>query len=83
MKPVEFPEQNVVLGKDQPQYVPLPVYAAEDGRITCCLELTADEIQEVLRTGRVWLTQLTFGARFQPIQLSTHSPFVPVKGDLN
>lgn len=26
MKPVDFPERNVILAKDQPEYIPLPVF---------------------------------------------------------
>ena len=30
MKPIEFPEQNVVFAKDQLEYNPLPAHRTED-----------------------------------------------------
>jgi hypothetical protein len=69
MQPIEFAGQNVVLGKGQPQYQPLPAHRSRNdgaGTVTTCWQLTPDEIIAVINTGRVWIQQLTFGNGFQP-----------------
>lgn len=73
MIPVQFPEVNLVLGYAQDQYEPLPVHSS-NGRMTFCCALSPAELEEIQRTGRLWITQLTFGAPFQPIALSTQKP---------
>ena len=76
MKPVDFPEQNAVLAKDQPEYLPLPVHrvAEPEGRVISCWQLTFRERLAVLITGRVWLTQMTFNEPLQPQLPSVESP---------
>lgn len=79
MTPVQFPEVNCVLAKDQPEYTPLPVFYNRESpqkEMTACFELTDEEVAEVIRTRKIWHTQLTFGNPFQPIWLTTSSPFV-------
>lgn len=74
MTPVNFPEANIVLGANQPQYEPLHAYRAPDdphGCVTCCFELTDAEIEELVLTRKLWMRQLTFNRPFQPIALST------------
>lgn len=76
MIPVQFPESNAVLARDQGEYEPLPIYHFNDveGRIACCFRLSDAEIEEIQRTRTLWVQQLTFGRRFQPIALSTQRP---------
>lgn len=76
MIPVQFPEANAVLARDQGEYEPLPVYVFQDeqGRIAFCLRLSPVELEEIARTKTLWVQQLTFGRRFQPIALSTQRP---------
>jgi hypothetical protein len=76
-RPVAFHEQNGVLAKDQPEYLPLPVYRAPDGQVTSCWELDEDERAIVARTGKVYLTVLTFGRPLQPQIVSARPPAVP------
>ena len=52
MKPIEFPEQNCVYAKDQPEYLPLPVHKTEDGMVVSCWRLTWRERLRVLLTGK-------------------------------
>lgn len=73
MKPVEFIGQNKVFGKDQPEYLPLPVLMTED-RVITCWELTDEELAEVILTKRIWLQILTHGV-VQPQCLSVEQPF--------
>ncbi len=75
---VNFPEANVQLAKDQPEYQTLPVLyepTAEGVPMTCCFELSEDELKEINDTGKLWHTQWTFGHPFQPIRMSTKRPF--------
>lgn len=69
MKPVEFPEQNVIFAKDQPEYLPLPAYKENgpQGQVISCWELTEDELEEIRRTGKIWLMTMTFNNPLQPI----------------
>ncbi len=83
MNPVTFPEVTIVLAKDQPEYVPLPVCITTtecQGRsVQCavsCWELNEAEVLELVKTRRIWVNQLTFGAPLQPQWLGVESPFV-------
>ncbi|MFO0806023.1 MAG: hypothetical protein U0791_23200 [Gemmataceae bacterium] len=75
MKAIEFPEQNLVLAKDQPEYLPLPVYRAPDGLVVSCYRLTWRERLKLLVTGRLWFLQLTFNRPLQPQQPTVDYPF--------
>lgn len=72
MKPIQFPEQTMILAKDQPEYQPLPIHIGEvpEVTMTSCWQLTLWERVKLLFTGKLWIMQLTFGNRLQP-QLPT------------
>ena len=76
MELIEFPEQTVVIAKDQPQYKPLPAHQFKDaeGRIAFCWKLSWRERLRVLLTGQVWHQVLTFNTALQPQLLSTEKP---------
>jgi hypothetical protein len=76
MIPVQFPEANATLARDQGEYEPMSIYAFGDaeGRVACCFRLSPAELEEIQRTRTLWVQQLTFGRRFQPIGLSTQRP---------
>lgn len=77
MNLIEFPEQTVVIAKDQPEYLPLPAHrfaGDPQGRIACCWRMTWRERLRVLWTGLVWHEVLTFGGALQPQRLSTEKP---------
>lgn len=76
MIPVQFPESNGVVARDQGEYEPLPIYAFGDaeGRIVCCFRLSPAELAEIVKTRTLWVQQLTFNRSFQPIALSTQRP---------
>lgn len=76
MKLIEFPEQTVVIAKDQPQYRPLPAYQFGDaeGRIACCWSLSWKERLHLLLTGRLWHQILTFNQPLQPQLLTVERP---------
>lgn len=78
MEPIEFPEQNVVFAKDQPEYLPLPAFRSEDGQVVSCWRLSARERFRVLFQGRLWITLFTFGRPLQPLLPSIDPPFIGV-----
>lgn len=74
---IEFPEQTVVVAKDQPQYRPMPAHidpTKPEFPFTCCWQLNWRERLAVLLTGRIWHTVLTFGDRIQPQLLQVVKP---------
>jgi len=77
MNPIQFPEQNTMVAKDQPEYLDLPAYwsPASDGEVISCWRLTFWERIRVLLTGRLWLRQLTFHERLQPQLPQIERPF--------
>lgn len=80
MKLVNFPEQTVVIAKDQPEYLPLPAHRFvndPEGRIACCWKLTWRERLAVLLTGTIWHQVLTFNKPLQPQMLTTEKPVMP------
>jgi hypothetical protein len=66
MKPIDFPQVNRVLAKDQPQYQPLPICYCDDGSAISCWKLSIWERLRLLLTGKLWLIQLTFHQPLQP-----------------
>ena len=80
MKLIEFPEQTVIIAKDQPEYLPLPAHLfAHDssGRIACCWHLSFKERLKVLFRGVIWHEILTFNEPLQPQLLGVDKPDMP------
>lgn len=76
MRPVEFPQQTMVLAKDQPQYDPLPIhYDPKLGACIGCFELTDEERAAIAAGAPLWLWQYTFGRPFQPVVITTDNPW--------
>lgn len=73
MKPVEFEGQNVVMGKDQPEYQNLPAHITKQGQVFQCWELSEDDKKMIQETGKIWVSQLTFNQPLQPILLSVET----------
>lgn len=78
---IEFPEQNVVYAKDQPEYNPLPAHKTYNaqGEIICCWQLTWRERLHLLLTGRIWHHILTFNQALQPQRLQVEKPAMEVR----
>lgn len=74
MKLVEFPEQTVVIAKNQPEYLPLPAHVDPQGMVTCCWNLNRKERRRASRTGKIWHQILTFNQPLQPQRLQTEKP---------
>lgn len=79
MEPIKFDGVNVVFGKNQLEYAPLPaerVGNPETGQIITCWELSADELKKVQETGKIYVSLLTFGRPLSPMFISVDKPDV-------
>jgi hypothetical protein len=75
-----FENAEIVLAKDQPEYVQLPALPIDVGGARGMLtrwELTAEERAEIAAGGDLWLSQMTFGHAFHPVLLATVCPIEP------
>ena len=70
MKPIEFKEQNVVYGKDQKEYMPLPALKFDDGTVIACWKLSWKELIKLAFTRKIWFSTLTFNNPLQPTLLT-------------
>lgn len=69
MKPVKFKDQNIVMGENQSEFLPLPAHRSDDGEVTSCWELDEEELAAIQVSRRIYLKQHTYN----------HSPLQPVK----
>lgn len=84
MELASFPESNHTLdkppGMTHEQCVSASVFTGQlaDGTpvVISCWKVTKAELEEIQRTGRVWLTVV--GHTMPPAMLSGHDPFTPV-----
>jgi hypothetical protein len=65
---------EITFAKDQPQYRPLPAYRSEDGYVVTRWSLTWRERLNILFSGNLWLSVLTYNRPLQPVKLSTVAP---------
>jgi hypothetical protein len=76
---------EVILAKDQPQYLPLPVanFQYSDGTesMISCYHLSWRERLRILITGKVWWEQLTFGSPLQPQKMYLAEPLTETTHD--
>lgn len=76
MKPIEFKEQTMKFGENQKEYGTLPAFRDREGQVITCWELEEGELEQIQKTGKVYLRQLTFNQPLQPVSLHIASPFV-------
>lgn len=79
MEPIKFDGANIVFGAKQPEYIPLPaerVGKAETGQVNTCWELSPDELKKVQKSGKIYVSLLTFGQPLQPILVGVEKPNV-------
>ncbi len=74
MTPAEFPQQTMVIAKNQPEYLPLPAHYDSTGVVTFLWQLTWRERLQVLVAGRLWHQVWSFGRPLQPVKLSLRCP---------
>jgi|HubBroStandDraft_6_1064221.scaffolds.fasta_scaffold542936_2 hypothetical protein len=86
MKPVspvllkpEFPLPEIVIGKDQEEYLPLPCLRSSDttGLTTMRWRLSWKERLCLLWTGNLYIQVLTFHKPMQPIKPLAEEPEIP------
>lgn len=78
MELIKFPEHNVVIAENQPQYLPMPAYIdknSADGHTIICWKFSWKERFQLLFTGKLWHRILTFHGPMQPMMLQTTTPF--------
>lgn len=79
MEPVKFKQANKVFGANQKEYLPLPAFtdsSQSNGGVITCWKLSWKEIFQLLKTRKIWLHQLTFGAPLQPQRPQVENPFL-------
>lgn len=83
MKPIEFPEVNTTYAKDQPEYLPLPVFKANtpQGECVSCWKLSFTERLRILFTGKLWVMLMTFNRPLTPSYFTTKKSDVLVSAD--
>ncbi len=74
-----FQEKNILIAKNQPEYVPLPAFATPQGDMTVCFELSEKEIKQALKEKMIFIHRLTFGNRLQPMVKSLLKPEINTK----
>lgn len=74
MKPIKFPEHNVVFAKDQPEYQPLPAFRdvnQPEGDVVSCWHLSFRERIRLLFTGKLWVSLRSFHKPLTPSYFTT------------
>lgn len=79
MRPVNFPEQNVVMAKDQKEYLPLPAFKSTEGNglVISKWKFTWKERLMILIGRPLWVSVYTFHHPLQPQLPSLEYPFLP------
>lgn len=73
MKPIRFPEQNIVFAKEQPEFQQLPAFKANtlQGEVISCWKLSFAERLRILFTGKLWVCLLSFNKPLTPSFFTT------------
>ncbi|MBR8535400.1 hypothetical protein KDU71_07495 [Carboxylicivirga sediminis] len=77
MKALEFEEVNSRIAEKQEEYETLPACIRIDKpecHIITCFELSDEEIEEIVKTKKLWHVQLSFAQPMQPILMTTKKP---------
>lgn len=82
MKAIEFPEVNIRIEENQPEYETLPVNIQPDkesngyfNQVTMCFELDEEEKKQVADIGKLWFQVLQpVDSLFNPIRMSVIKP---------
>lgn len=73
MKPIEFPEQNIIATSDDENVKPLPVCISPDGfQSISCWEVTDEDIERIKQTKRIYLSQMNYGAPLYPVFITSN-----------
>lgn len=76
MKAVNFEEANIKIAENQAEYETLParVYDDDIGEVISCWELSDEEVKQILKTKKIWVSMLTFRKGITPIMLMIEKP---------
>lgn len=74
MKATKFDEANVTYAENQEEYNDLPAHRSAGGDVTSCWELSEEELAEINKTKKVWLTVKTFNHPLQPLRIQITKP---------
>ena len=92
MRPIYFPQQNALLGRNQPEYAVLPAFRGnipyhpvpgkDVEEVISCYKLTDQELEMLCKTKVMWVRQ-TVAVRgpLQPQLVQVESPFVFENGN--
>jgi len=64
-------------GANQPEYLPLPVVVIHrpEVEVISCWMLSWRERLKMLLTGKIWISQYSFGHALQPIRPTVNEPY--------
>jgi hypothetical protein len=82
MTPIKFPQANITIAENQPEYFPLPALVTQEGMVITAWVLSDVEVNMLAETRLLWLKMLTFGQPLQPIMPQTENPFEEVKPEV-
>lgn len=74
-------DELVYFAKDQPEYITLPAWRGDDGRVVTRWKLSWKERLQVLLGGSIWLSVLTLKHPLQPVKLETQCPLFGFYGE--
>jgi hypothetical protein len=88
MKFVKFKEQSCIIAENQPEYLPIPAHQVKDPEGTTFMRIQFDpeEIEQINKTGGIWMSQLTFNKPVTPFMVYAKSPFPylqPISSELS
>lgn len=69
-----FEGEEIIIAKDQPEYLPLPALPLSDGSVVTRWKLSPVQRLIALVRGDIYLTVLTFHRALQPVMLDVCPP---------
>jgi hypothetical protein len=78
-----FEDHEVLIGKDNRLYKPLPaIYVENDSRVVSRWRLSLRERLKVLFSGNIYIFIRTYGEPLQPISVGAEKPQLEIPDDL-
>lgn len=75
MNAITFPEVNLEIAKDQPEYNTLPANVDQaSGVMTFCWEISDEDLAQIIETRKIWHRVLTGGGPLQPVAMTVTKP---------
>lgn len=70
MKPIKFRGANVEFVGQKGDLNPMPAFLDADGIAVTCWELSAEELKQILNSGKLYICTNTLKAPLQPYKVS-------------